>query len=136
MTEDARTARTQRRDDSAWPRGATPVSLIGGVISLLVGLSMAGNAAAPLVPLLVLVFGMGIGATLIVVGIHRWLDGDPVPKTLAVISAVCAVVALVLNAAIDGPTGPALLSGLFGGLMFANVWAVRTARKHRPTAAS
>ena len=133
MTEDVR---TQRRDDSAWPRGAAPISLIIGVISLLVGLSMVGNAEAPLAPLLVLVCGIGVGATLIVVGIRRWLDGHPVPIVLALISGVCAVVALVLIAATAGPTGPALLSGLIGGLMFANVWAVRTARKRRPTAAN
>jgi len=132
MTEDVR---TQRRDDSAWPRGATPISLIIGVISLLVGPSMAGNADAPLVPLLVLVLGIGVGATVIVVGIRRWLDGHPVPVVLALISGVTAVVAIVLITASDSPSGPALLSGLIAGLMLANVWAVRTARKRRPAAA-
>ena len=132
MTEDVR---TQRRDDSAWPRGATPISLIIGVISLLVGLSMAGNADAPLVPLLVLALGVGVGATVIVVGIRRWLDGHPVPVVLALIAGVTAVVAIVLITASDSPSGPALLSGLIAGLMLANVWAVRTARKRRPAAA-
>jgi hypothetical protein len=108
MTQDAR---IQRRDDSAWPRGAAPISLAVGVITLVVGLSMAGQAEAPLVPLLVLVAGLAIGATVIVVGITRWLDGGTVPLGLAVIS------------------------GLVGGLMFANVWAVRTARKRRPAPA-
>ena len=124
MTEEPR---TQRRDDSAWPRGTTPVSLVIGVISLLVGLSMAGNAEAPLLPFLVLVLGTGIGATLIVVGIRSWLAGGPVPLVLALISGACAVVAIVLIIANDGPAGPALLCGLVGGLMFANVWAIRTA---------
>ncbi len=132
MTEDAR---TQRRDDSAWPRGATPISLIIGGISLLVGLGIAGNAEAPLVALLVLVLGIGVGATLIVVGVRSWLDGGPVPLVLALISGISAVVAVVLIIATDGPTGPALLSGLISGLMFANTWAVRTARKSRPAAA-
>ena len=130
MTEDVR---TQRRDDSAWPRGAAPISLVIGVVSLLVGFTMASNAEAPLVPLLVLVLGIAVGATLIVVGIRRWLDGKPFPLALALISGVSAVAALVLITATDSPTGPALLSGLIGGLMFANAWAVRTARKRRPT---
>ena len=127
--------RTQRRDDSAWPRGAAPISLTVGVISLVVGLSMVGKAAAPLVPLVLLVAGIAIGATLIVVGITRWLDGGNVPIALAVVSGVSAVVGVVLIAATDGPMGAALLSGLVSGLMFANVWAVRTARKRRPAAA-
>jgi ABC-type Mn2+/Zn2+ transport system permease subunit len=128
-------ARTQRRDDSAWPRGAAPISLTVGVISLVVGLVMVGQAEAPLVPLLVLVAGLGIGATLIVVGVKRWLDGGTVPIMLAVISGVSAVVGVVLIGATDGPTGPALLCGLIGGLMLGNVWAVRTARKRRLAAA-
>jgi hypothetical protein len=128
--------RIQRRDDSAWPRGAAPISLAVGAISLLVGLSMIGRAEAPLVPLLVLVTGIGIGATVIVVGIKRWLDGGTVPLALAVISGVGAVVGVVLIAATDGPVGAALLSGLIGGLMLGNVWAVRAARKRRPAAAA
>lgn len=96
---------------------------------------MAGNAEAPLVPLLVLVLGTGTGATLIVVGIRRWLDGEPVPLVLALISGTVAAVALVLITATDSATGPALLSGLVSGLMLANVWAARTARKRRPAPA-
>ena len=132
MTQDAR---IQRRDDSAWPRGAAPISRAVGVISLVVGLSMAGQAEAPLVPLLVLVAGLAIGATVIVVGITRWLDGGAVPLGLAVLSGVSGVVGVVLTAATDGPVGPALLSGLVSGLMFANVWAVRTARRRSLSAA-
>lgn len=129
-------ARTQRRDDSAWPRGAAPISLAVGVISLLIGLSMIGQASeASLLPLLVLVAGIALGATLIVVGITRWLDGGTVPFGLVVISGVSGVVGVVLTAATDGPVGPALLSGLVSGLMFANVWAVRTARRRRLSAA-
>lgn len=125
----------QRRDHSAWPRGATPLSLIIGVTSLVVGVSMVGNADEPLLPLLVLVVGTGIGATLVVVGIRRWLAGGHLPLVLALISGVSAVVAIVLITATDSPTGPALLCGLLGGLMFANVWAIRAARGRRPTPA-
>ena len=134
MTEEVR---TQRRDNSAWPRGATPISVVIGVISLLVGLSMSGDAEAPLHPFLVLVvgIGIGIGATLIVVGILGWLAGGGVPLVLALISGVCAVAAIVLIIATDSPAGPALLCGLVAGLMFANVWAIRAAERRRPTSA-
>ena len=130
MTEEVR---TQRRDDSSWPRGATPVSLVIGVLSLVVGLSMAGNAESPVLPFLVLVVAIGIGATLIVVGIRGWLAGGRVPPVLALISGGCAVVGIVLIIVTDSPAGPALLCGLVSGLMFANVWAIRTARRRRPT---
>ena len=130
MTEEAS---AQRRDASAWPRGATPLSFIIGLISLLVGLSIAGGADSPLLPLLALVVGVLIGATLIVVGIRRWLAGERVPLVLALISGATAIVAIVLISATDSATGPALLCGLFAGLMFANIWAVRAADKHGET---
>ena len=130
MTEEAS---AQRRDASAWPRGATPLSFIIGLLSLLVGLSMAGDANTPLLPLLALVVGVLIGATLIVVGIRRWLAGERVPLVLALISGATAIVAIVLISATDSATGPALLCGLFAGLMFANIWAVRAADKHGET---
>ena len=104
MTEEVR---TQRRDDSSWPRGATPVSLAIGVLSLVVGLSMAGNAESPVLPFLVLVVAIGIGATLIVVGIRGWLAGGRVPLVLALISGGCAVVGIVLIIVTDSPAGPA-----------------------------
>ncbi|MDF2145224.1 hypothetical protein [Knoellia sp. p5-6-4] len=129
-------ARPPRRDDSAWPRGAAPISLAVGVISLLIGLSMTGQASeASLLPLLVLLAGIAIGATVIVVGITRWLDGGTVPLALAGIAGVSAVAGVVLIAAADGPLGPALLSGLVSGLLFADVWAVRTARRRRLSSA-
>ena len=132
MTEDVG---TQRRDASAWPRGSTPLSIVIGVISLVVGLAMVGSSGSPLLPLLVLVVGIGIGATLIVVGIRRWLAGGHVPALLALISGMTAVVGIVLIVATDSSTGPALVCGLFAGLMFANVWAIRTAARGRPTPA-
>ena len=130
MTEEAS---AQRRDASAWPRGATPLSFIIGLLSLLVGLSLAGGADTPLLPLLALVVGVLIGATLIVVGIRRWLAGERVPLVLALISGATAIVAIVLISATDSATGPALLCGLFAGLMFANMWAIRAAAKHGET---
>lgn len=130
MTDEAG---AQRRDASAWPRGATPVSLIIGLLSLLVGLSMANAANAPLPPLLALVLGVVIGGTLIVVGIRRWLAGEPIPLVLGVISGVTSIAAIVLIKATDSATGPALLCGLIAGLMFSNIWAVRAADKHGKT---
>ena len=100
MTEEAR---APRRDDSSWPRGAAPVSVVIGVISLLVGFSMAGNADASLLPFLVLVLGMGIGATTIVVAIRGWLAGGQVSLGLVLISGACAVVGIVLIIATDSP---------------------------------
>ena len=130
MTEEAS---APRRDASTWPRGAAPLSFIIGLLSLLVGLSMAGGADTPLLPLLALVVGVLIGATLIVVGIRRWLAGERVPLVLALISGATAIVAIVLISATDSATGPALLCGLVAGLMFANIWAVRAAEKHGET---
>ena len=127
---------TQRRDASAWPRGSTPLSLVIGVVSLVVGLSMVGGSGSPLLPLLALVVGVGIGATVIVVGIRRWLAGGQVPALLALISGLTAVVGIVLIVATDSATGPALMCGLFAGLMFANVWAIRAAGRGRSTPAS
>ena len=101
--------------------------------SLLVGFSLAGGADTPLLPLLALVVGVLIGATLIVVGIRRWLAGERVPLVLALISGATAIVAIVLISATDSASGPALLCGLFAGLMFANIWAIRAAAKHGET---
>ena len=94
---------------------------------------MVGGADTPLLPLLALVVGVLIGATLIVVGIRRWLAGERVPLVLALISGATAIVAIVLISATDSATGPALLCGLVAGLMSANIWAVRAAEKHGET---
>jgi len=69
---------------------------------------------------------------MIVVGMRRWLSGKDFPAGLGIISAVVAVASWIF-AKKTGMTGGggALLAGLVGGLLLANVWAIQAARANR-----
>ena len=71
---------TAPRDDRAWPRGAVPLSLILGLITLAGGI--VGNRGRSIFPLPCLLIGLLAGASLLVIAIRRWLSVGSIPAGL------------------------------------------------------
>ncbi|MFI7609360.1 hypothetical protein ACIBTV_30200 [Micromonospora sp. NPDC049366] len=125
-------AQLEHRDDRAWPKGAAPVSLLVGLAVVAAGIVMTTGSNHVVLAALCLLFGLTVGSSLIVVGISRWLGGQPIPSGLGVVSLLIGVAGLIVSRLFGfiGPGGT-LLMGLAGGLLLANVWAIRAARRNR-----
>src|ERR1700750_3179131 len=69
----------QARDDSAWPRGAIPISLVAGLATVVGGGFIVGKASNGWLTELGLLMGLAIAALIIFLGIRRWLTGARFP---------------------------------------------------------
>lgn len=109
-----------------------PVSLVVGLAAIAFGVAVTANSARILTSVLSLIAGLLIGSSLLVGGMRRWLSGEAFPAGLTVVAAVVAGAAWIF-AKVTGMTGGggALFAGLVGGLLLANVWAIRAARANR-----
>lgn len=123
------------RDDRAWPRGATTVSVLLALIAVAagVGLTMAaadrGPATAALVGAVFLVV-LAAEFAAYVAGIRPWLRGEQLPPALAY-GQLLGITAGFLAALVDGLVGGAALAGLLAGIGTGNAVAVRLARRNR-----
>lgn len=124
------------RDDRAWPRGSVVLSVVIGLAAVGAGVGLVVGAAGrgSGVMLVVLAgFVVAFGFALAVFGVafrHR-ITGRPVPGRLQVLTAVPAFVAVGVLYGVDGSAGGAMLAGLIGGGMVANLRAIRAARANR-----
>ncbi|MGK5739262.1 hypothetical protein [Micromonospora sp. URMC 103] len=128
MTE----TKLEHRDDRAWPKGAMPASLLIGLAVVAAGVTVTTASSHVALAALCLLVGLAVGSSLIVIGIRRWLDGQAIPAGLGMVSLLFAVGGLTLNwkTGFVG-AGGALLLGLGGGCLLANVWAIRAAGRNR-----
>ncbi len=124
------------RDDRAWPRGAVVVSSVLATVAVGAGVAL-GFAAAERG---VLKFGITIAAFVVafgfavatwVPGLRRWIAGHPTPAQSQLWGVAGLVIAIVVMS-VDPTVGFALVAGLIGGMLTANVWAIRRARSNRP----
>jgi hypothetical protein len=123
------------RDDRAWPRGSFAVSAVlvliavGSGVALVVAAASLGTLPATFVAGgFVAAFGFGLAAA--VPAMRRAIAGRDIPARLTLLQLVGLVVAFVVMA-LSGGVGGAMLAGLIGGLLVANMWAIRTARANR-----
>jgi hypothetical protein len=124
------------RDDRAWPRSALVASGILCLVAVAAGVGLGLGAAGrgPLTVIVVsgaFVVAFGFGFALTASGIRRWIAGHPVPGRSQFGASAGIVVALLVMGAVDAMAGGALLAGLIGGILVANVWAIRRARSNR-----
>lgn len=124
------------RDDRAWPRRSLAVSVLLIVVALGAGAGLAFGAAGRGVLAVCLVVGgflvaFGFGLVTSVPVMREWIAGRDMPAQLRLMQAAALVVAFVLVALVDVPVGWALISGLTGGVLVVNVWAIRAARANR-----
>jgi hypothetical protein len=104
--------------------------MVGTGVGLVVG--AAGRVPAVLVLTVAgFVLGFSCGAVLLVAGIRHWLAGRAVPVRLELFGLAAALAAGVVLYGFDGIIGGAMLAGLMGGILIANVWAIRAARANR-----
>jgi hypothetical protein len=125
-TMSAMTGTKQRmpRDDRAWPRGAAPISLAAGQLSLAGGVVITARQGWPLAQMALELAGLVAGLSLMIIFIVRWLRGAaPPPISIGLISSSLALAAL--------DAGIQAVLGLVGGTLLGNVWAVRAARANR-----
>ena len=122
----------------AWPRYAVPLSLLiaaMGFVVALVGIGLAADRPPAVVYAAVLAaFGAQIGFSWLMRGFfERWFEDRLDERAQARIVRTAAISALVLVVlAVLPPTRPigvAAIGGMTVGLMFANVSAVRRARR-------
>ncbi|MEU2613934.1 hypothetical protein ABZ570_20460 [Micromonospora sp. NPDC007271] len=120
------------RDDRAWPKGAMPVSLLVGPAVVAAGITVTAASNHVALAAVCLLAGLVVGSSLIVIGIRRWLGGQAFPAACGMVSGLVAVGGMILTwkTGFVG-AGGALLLGLGGGCLLANVWAIRSARRNR-----
>jgi len=124
------------RDDRAWPRGAAVISvvLVLAAAGTGVGLSVgaAGRSSSVMAGALAgFVVAFGFGLAVLAVGMRRWTRGHSFPHWLQLVQLAGLGVCIAVLYGVDGSVGGAMLAGLVGGMMFANVWAIRSARANR-----
>ena len=120
------------RDDSAWPRGATGVSLLVGGVALVVGILVVLNHDQQGAAALFLLLALLLGSSLIVIAIRRWLSGHVIPASLGLAGVLLLVAGTIVVNLVVGSGGFLIVaSGLVAGMLVANVWAIRAARANR-----
>ena len=122
----------------AWPRHAVPLSLliaaIGFVVAL-VGIGLAADSPPAVVYAAVFAaFGAQVGFSWLMRGFFdRWFEDrlDDAAQARIVRTTAIAALVLVVLAVIPAtrPIGVAAIGGMVVGLMFANVSAIRRARR-------
>ena len=103
---------------------------IGTGVGLVVG--AAGRGSGVMVVVLagfVVVFGFAVAVS--GAAFRHRIAGRPSPGRLQVLMAVPAFVAVGVFYGVDGFVGAAMMAGLIGGLMVANLRAIRAARANR-----
>ncbi|GAA1893509.1 carboxylesterase/lipase family protein [Asanoa iriomotensis] len=123
------------RDDRAWPRGSFVVSAVlvliavGSSVAFVVAAADRGALQAALVAGGFLV-AFGYGLAVAVPAMRRAIAGRDLPARLTLLQFAGVVVAFVVMG-FAGGVGGAMLTGLIGGLLIANMWAIRKARANR-----
>lgn len=77
----------------------------------------------------VVAFGFGLAVSLPVM--RQWVAGHSVPKRFLLLMWAGLIVGFVVAAWLNVLFGGAMIAGLMGGLLVANVWGIRTARANR-----
>jgi hypothetical protein len=124
------------RDDRAWPRSSLLVSVglglaaVGSGVGLVFSAAGRGSLAMALVTVgFVVAFGFGLAVS--VPAMRHWVAGRSVPARFHLLQWTGVIVGLVVLGLFDGRVGGAMLAGVMGGLLVANVWGIRTARANR-----
>lgn len=124
------------RDDRAWPRSSLVVSValtlaaVGSGVGLAFGAAGRGFLAMALVAVgFVVAFGFGLAVS--VPAMRHWVAGHSVPGRFRLLQLAGLVVGLVVLGLFDVLVGWAMVAGLMGGLLVANIWGIRTARANR-----
>jgi hypothetical protein len=102
----------------------------GSGVGLVFGAAGRGSLAMALVTVgFVVAFGFELAVSLPVM--RRWVAGQSVPGRYLLLQWAGLGVASVVLGWLDALVGWAMLAGLMGGLLVANVWGIRTARANR-----
>jgi hypothetical protein len=124
------------RDDRAWPRSSLVVSVglalaaVGSGVGLAFGAAGRGFLAIALVTVgFVVAFGFGLAVSVPVM--RHWIAGRSVPGRLYLLQWAGVIVGFLVLVWLDVLVGWAMIVGLMGGLLVANVWGIRTARANR-----
>jgi hypothetical protein len=124
------------RDDRAWPRSSLVVSVglalaaVGSGVGLAFGAAGRGFLATALVTVgFVVAFGFGLAVSVPVM--RHWIAGHSVPGRLYLLQWAGLIVGFLVLVWLDVLVGWAMIAGLVGGLLVANVWGIRTARANR-----
>jgi hypothetical protein len=120
------------RDDRAWPRLAVPISALLGFACLGVSVFLAARHPHPWLVGSAVIGGLAIAVALMITGFRRWFAGEPFPRSTSVLAGGAAVAGWIGTSFLDRTTALLYLLGLLCGCMFANVWAIRKARRNRP----
>src|SRR5262245_43836406 len=124
------------RDDRAWPRSSLHVSAglalaaIGSGVGLAIGAAGRGSTAIAFVTV-GFVVALGFGLVVSVRALRHWVAGHAVPRRLQLLQWAGLVGGFVVAARLDVLVGCAMLAGLIGGLLIANISAIRMARTNR-----
>jgi hypothetical protein len=122
------------RDDRAWPRASLVTSVLIATIALATGVLVVVYAAdGPvrfLLGVLALAVALGFGIGVSVSGMRRWIDGHDVPTRTRLLPLAGLLTVFVIWS-FDPLSGGTMMAGLIGGLLCANVWAIRVARRNR-----
>src|SRR5215204_3467934 len=124
------------RDDRAWPRSSLPVSVVLIVVAVGAGVGLVVGAAGRDVVGMVVVGGgfvvaFAFGVVVAVKGMRPWIAGHPVPGPIRLLEWGAVVVGFVILGLVDVGLGWAIIAGLMGGVLSANVWGIRIARANR-----
>ncbi|MEV0288516.1 hypothetical protein AB0H36_30730 [Kribbella sp. NPDC050820] len=71
------------------------------------------------------------GVIVAVRGMRRWIAGHSVPAGIQLLEWGAVVIGFLITGLVDAGLGWAVIAGLMGGLLSANVWGIRSARANR-----
>jgi hypothetical protein len=124
------------RDDRAWPRSSLWVSVglalpaVGAGAGLVLGAAGRGLLAMALVTVgLIVAFVFGLAVS--VPAMRHWIAGHSVPGRFRLLQSAGLAAGFVVLGWFEVRVGWAMVAGLVGGLLVANIWGIRTARANR-----
>ena len=124
------------RDDRAWPRSSSWLSValtvvaVGSGVGLVLGAAGRGlPATASVAAGLVVAFAFGLAVS--IPAMRLWIAGQPVPARFTLLQCAGLVAAFAVLGLFDVLVGWAMVAGLLAGLLVANIWGIRTARANR-----
>jgi len=112
------------------------VSVVLIVVAVGAGVGLVVGAARRDVVGMVVVGGgfvvaFAFGVVVAVKGMRPWIAGHPVPGPIRLLEWGAVVVGFVILGLVDVGLGWAIIAGLMGGVLSANVWGIRIARANR-----
>jgi len=105
------------------------LAAVGTGVGLTAGAADRGSSVMAAV-LAGFVVAFGFGTATYLAGLRRWLRGGSFPPALQLVQ-MAGLAACFGVMYLDVSVGIAMLAGLIGGLLGANVWAIRAARANR-----